>query len=62
MLGSNSMEAMNNITYPQLDGNRWKQSGPNTLEIDWDSEDNITSVRQMVALIKKDVGVKRAAS
>ena len=43
----------NNIIYLPLNGNGWKQLGPNTLEIDWDSEDNLAHVRINVALIQK---------
>ena len=46
----------NHIMYPPLDGNGWKQTDPNTLVVDWDSEDNI--VRTTVALIKKGCGCK----
>ena len=48
----------NNIIYLPLNGNGWKQLGPNTLEIDWDSEDNLAHVRINVALIQKGCGCK----
>lgn len=48
----------NNINYSPLNGHGWKQVNSNTLEIDWDSEDNITEVRTRVAFIKKGCGCK----
>lgn len=50
----------NNITYPPLYGNGWKQTSSNTLEIEWDSEDYLTRVRVRtnVALIRKGCGCK----
>lgn len=48
----------NNINYPPLSGNGWKQLNADTLEIDWDSEDNLTEVRTRVAFIKKGCGCK----
>ena len=49
---------LNHITYPPCDGNGWKQE-QNPLQIDWDSEENITKVRTRVALLKKDVVAKQ---
>ena len=48
----------NNIMYPSLEGNGWKQPDSNTLIIDWDSNENITNIRSAVALIKKGCGCK----
>ena len=30
----------NNIIYPPLDGNGWKQPSPSSLVVDWDSDEN----------------------
>ena len=43
----------NNINYPPLNGNGWKQTDAHTLEVDWDSDNNICDVHTRVALIKK---------
>lgn len=50
----------NDIHYPPLRGNGWKQQDPTTLLVvnDWDSDRNITQVRTTVALIKKGCGCK----
>ena len=48
--------ACNQINYPPLDGNGWKNPTPSTLEVDWDSEENISNVRKRVALVKKGCG------
>ena len=48
----------NHIIYTPLDGNGWKQPDPNTLLLDWDSDNNIDRVRTIVALIKKGCGCK----
>lgn len=47
-----------NIVYPPLDGNGWKKTTPNSLAIDWDSEENTARVREMIALIKTGCGCK----
>ena len=47
----------NNIIYPPLVGNGWNLSNSN-LTIDWDSEENITNIRQTVALMRKGCGCK----
>ena len=57
MLGHNGVESVY-TTYPLLEGNRWKQKCANSLAIDWDSEENMAHVREMVALIKKGCGCK----
>ena len=48
----------NQIVYPPLDGNGWRQPDLNTLLVDWDSDDNIAKVRTAVAFIKKGCGCK----
>ena len=48
---------LNNMIYPPLVGNGWNLSDSN-LTIDWDSEENMTSVRQTFALIRKGCGCK----
>ena len=48
----------NDINYPPLSGHGWKQVNADTLEIDWDSEDNLTEVCTRVAFIKKGCGCK----
>ena len=48
----------NNINYPPLIGNGWKRIDTDTLQIDLDSDDNISEVRTRVALIKKGCGCK----
>ena len=47
----------NNITYPPLQGNGWKVEN-SSLNIQWDSEENISKVRTRVALIKKGCACK----
>ena len=47
----------NNITYPPLQGNGWKVEN-SSLNIQWDSEENISKVRMRVALIKKGCACK----
>ena len=41
-----------------MNGNGWKQTDAHTLEVDWDSDNNICDVRTRVALIKKGCGCK----
>ena len=53
-----SQAASNNITYPSLEDSGWKLLDSTSLAIDWDSEDNITLIRDRVALIKKGCGCK----
>lgn len=48
----------NNIIYPVLHGNGWKQVDSTTLAIDWDSDSNVTTIRDRVALIQKGCGCK----
>ena len=48
----------NNIIYPPLDGNGWKQPSPSSLVVDWDSDENSARVRETVALLKKGCGCK----
>ena len=48
----------NNIDYPPLHGNGWKQTDSQSLQIDWDSDTNICEVRTRVALIRKGCGCK----
>ena len=48
----------NNINYPPLNGNGWKQTDSESLQIDWDSDFNISEVRTRVALIRKGCGCK----
>ena len=48
----------NQIVYPPLDGNGWRQPDLNTVLVDWDSDDNIAKVRTAVAFIKKGCGCK----
>ena len=47
----------NRITYPPLHTNGWKMTN-NELSIDWESDENMTQIRQAVALIKKGCGCK----
>ena len=60
MLGHDSMETVYTKQHciPTLDSNGWKKTTPNSLAIDWDSEENRARVREMVALIKKGCGCK----
>ena len=51
----------NNITYPVLHGNGWKQVDSTTLAIDWDSDSNVTEIRDRVSLIQKGCGCKTVA-
>ena len=51
VLGVWSQANSNNINYPPLSGHGWKQVNADTLEIDWDSEDNLTEVRTRVNCI-----------
>ena len=53
-----SQAASNNITYPSLEDSGWKLLDSTSLAIDWDSGDNITLIRDRVALIKKGCGCK----
>ena len=48
----------NNLVYLPLDGNGWKQPTSETLEIDWDSSDHLSTVRTRVALLQKGCGCK----
>ena len=48
----------NNINYPPLNGNGWKQTDSELLQIDWDSDFNICKVCTRVALIRKGCGCK----
>ena len=47
-----------NIVYHPLDGNGWRQPDSETLEIDWDSNDHLSTVRTRVALLQKGCGCK----
>ena len=38
----------NQITYPPLHTSGWKQPDPNTLLIDWDSENNVSQIKRGV--------------
>ena len=42
----------------QVLANGWKQPSPSSLVVDWDSIENTTHVREMVALIKKGCGCR----
>ena len=53
-----SQATSNNITYPVLDGNGWKQVDTSTLAIDWDSESNVSVIRDRVTLLQKGCGCK----
>ena len=41
-----------------MDGKGWKQPSSSSLVVDWDSIENTTHVREMVALIKKGSGCR----
>lgn len=48
----------NEMTLKPLNGNGWKVTN-NGLEIDWDSQENLESVRYRVALLTKGCGCKK---
>lgn len=48
----------NNIIYPSLLNYGWKQPDSSTLSIDWDSDTNVTQIRERVSLIRKGCGCK----
>ncbi len=56
-----SQSTANVMTYPPLENHGWKQPQQNTLTIDWDSENNVTSVKERVALIRRDAAARLAA-
>ena len=45
-------------THPALQSYGWKQPDPSTLSIDWDSELNITQIKDRVSLIQRGCGCK----
>ena len=57
-----SHSSSNHITYPPLQSFGWKQPDPNTLVIDWDSENNISQIKERVALIRKGCGCQKRQS
>jgi len=52
---------LNEINHPPLNQFGWKQS-QDSLNIDWDSENNLTNIRHEVALIRKGCGCKSGCS
>ena len=46
------------MVYPPLHGNGWKVVDATTLEIDWDSDEHLSSIRSRVALLRKGCGCK----
>ena len=52
----------NTIAYPSLETFGWKQPDQQTLTIDWDSESNITHIRERVAFIRKGCSCKTGCS
>ena len=54
--------ASNHIVHPPLEDFGWKKPDPNTLMIDWDSESNVSRIREQVALIRKGCGCKTGCS
>ena len=44
-----SQATSNNISYPPLQSYGWKQPTPETLEIDWESDANVSQVRHRVS-------------
>ena len=52
----------NHIVHPPLEDFGWKKPDPTTLLIDWDSESNLSRIREQVALIRKGCGCKTGCS
>ena len=53
-----SQATLNVIIYPPLSDYGWKQPQQNILRVDWDSDDNVTEIRERVALVRKGCGCK----
>ena len=51
----------NQMTLRSLQGNGWKIIDQATLEIDWDSKENVETVRHRVALLTKGCNCKKQA-
>ena len=54
--------ASNHIVYPQLEDFGWRKPDSNTLVIDWDSEANLSKIKEQVALIRKGCSCKTGCS
>ena len=54
--------ASNHIVYPQLEDFGWRKPDSNTLVIDWDSEANLSKIKERVALIRKGCSCKTGCS
>ena len=54
--------ASNHIVYPSLEDIGWRKPDSNTLVIDWDSEANLSRIKEQVALARKGCGCKTGCS
>ena len=52
----------NVIVYPPLENFGWKQPDQQTLNIDWDSDSNISQIKERVAFIRKGCSCKTGCS
>ena len=53
-----SQATSNDISYPPLQSYGWKQPTPETLEIDWESDANVSQVRHRVSLVQRGCGCR----